>query len=178
MSDEGIVVLNAGCGGSLLPPLGTKVAKEIRMDIEPGVNPDIVASLTAIPLADESVDMVFCKDALEHLYPHEVVKALKEFCRVARNRAVIVCPDLNKVAELILAGDLEKKAYDSPAGPIHPIEMLYGHFPSVISGNLNMAHHYGFTPETLCGHLIAAGFKRAGYHKPSEFDILGIGYKA
>lgn len=145
--------------------------QEIRLDIDKNVNPDIVGSMldmSAVP--DNSVDAVFSSHNIEHLYPHEVPAALAEFRRVlkADGFAVITCPDLQSVCSLIAEDKLTEPAYTSPAGPIAPIDILYGHRPQLAKGNLFMAHHCGFTQKVLTGTLQAFGFqsaavKRRGY---------------
>lgn len=88
-------------------------------------------------LADASVDAVFFSHSIEHLYPHEVPVALKEFIRVLKpdDFAVITCPDLLSAAEVILKGKLLERAYVNPVGgaswPICPIDIIYGHRASV-----------------------------------------------
>ena len=49
-------------------------------------------------------------------------------------------------------------AYQSPAGPIAPIDILYGHRPSVAGGNDYMTHKCGFTAPVLVATIKAAGF--------------------
>jgi hypothetical protein len=85
---------------------------------------------------------------------------LKEFRRVLKNRgfAIITCPDLQPVSALIAHDKLTDPAYMSPAGPIAPIDILYGHRASMMKGNIYMAHHCGFTQKVLNRTLQAAGF--------------------
>ena len=52
-------------------------------------------------------------------------------------------------------GKLTDAAYVSPAGPIAPIDVLFGYRPQLAIGNLYMAHHCGFTEKALSGTLIA-----------------------
>ena len=84
---------------------------------------------------------------LEHLYPHEVPIALAAFQRVlSENGFVIVtCPDLQSIGEELARGDIDKPVYTSAAGPVSPLDMLYGFRPAMARGNLYMAHHGGFT---------------------------------
>jgi hypothetical protein len=107
-----------------------------------------------------SVDAVFSSHNIEHLYPHEVPIALAEFKRVLNEDGfvVITCPDLKSVAALIAEDKLTVPAYTSPAGPITPLDILYGHRPQLAHGNLYMAHRCGFTQGVLYGTLRAAGF--------------------
>ena len=59
---------------------------------------------------------------------------------------------------LVAQDKLLEPAYMSPAGPIAPIDILYGHRPQIAAGNLFMAHRCGFTRRVLEGTLNAAGF--------------------
>ena len=90
--------------------------RELPLDIDPRVAPDIVASMTVLPLAGQAVDAVWSSHNLEHLYAHEVAVALGEFHRVLKpdGFALITLPDLQKVAELVAADRLEDTAYVSP----------------------------------------------------------------
>ncbi len=57
--------------------------------------------------------------------------------------ALITCPDLETVADLSLSKGLE--AYQSTAGSIRPLDMLYDHSRSIAGGRTYMAHKTGFT---------------------------------
>lgn len=134
---------------------------EQRLDIDDRVAPDIVGTMTdmsAVP--DAAVDAIFSSHNIEHLYPHEVPKALAEFKRVLRpdGFVVITCPDLQSVCALVAEDKLTEPAYTAPAGPIAPIDILYGHRPAMARGNLYMAHRCGFTQKVLTHTLQASGF--------------------
>jgi hypothetical protein len=51
-------------------------------------------------------------------------------------------------------------AYESPAGPIRPLDMLYGHTRAIAieQGHVHMAHRTGFTASRLGNLLLSAGF--------------------
>jgi hypothetical protein len=85
---------------------------------------------------------------------------LAEFLRVLSDDgfAVITCPDLQSVCALIAEDKLIDAAYTSPAGPIAPLDILYGFRRSMAEGNLYMAHRCGFTRKVLHATLQAAGF--------------------
>jgi predicted SAM-dependent methyltransferase len=158
------VVLHVGCGPNERSRLERMFHepgwREVRLDIDPPVAPDIVASLTDMSVvADESVDAVWSSHNLEHLYPHEVPVALKEFRRVLKpgGFVLITLPDLQVVAERILADKLDEVLYVSPAGEVTPLDMLFG-YGRFVAHNLYMAHHCGFTAKTLTNALIQAGF--------------------
>lgn len=156
--------------------------RECRLDIDASVNPDVVGTMTdmsAVP--DGSVQAVFSSHNIEHLYPHEVPVALAEFLRVLSDDGfvVITCPDLQSVCKLVADDKLTEPAYVSPAGPIAPIDILYGHRPPMARGNLFMAHRCGFTQRVLVGTLQAAGFKMvASLSRPAHFDLWALATKA
>jgi len=156
---------------------------ELRLDIDESVNPDIVGTMTDMSaVADASVDAVFSSHNIEHLYPHEVPVALAEFKRVLREDGfvVITCPDLQSVCALIAEDKLTEPAYTSPAGPIAPLDILYGHRPPMARGNLYMAHRCGFTQKVLTGTLQAAGFAAvAGMRRGHPcYDLYALATKA
>jgi hypothetical protein len=106
--------------------------------------------------------------------------ALSEFHRVLSDDgfAVITCPDLKSVCELIADDKLTDTAYVAPVGPIAPLDILYGHRPSMARGNLYMAHRCGFTQKVLTATLFAAGFRSiATACRPSSFDLWAIATK-
>jgi SAM-dependent methyltransferase len=135
--------------------------REVRLDLDPGVAPDIVASITDMAMVETaSFDAVWSAHNLEHLFAHEVPLALREFRRVLRpgGFALITLPDLQRAAELVAQDRLAEPAYISPAGPIAPLDMLYGHGAAIAAGNHFMAHRTGFTARTLEASLVAARF--------------------
>lgn len=135
---------------------------EVRLDIDPSVQPDVIGTMTDMSaVAAGSVDAIFSSHNVEHLYPHEVGVAFAEFLRVLSDDGfvVITCPDLQSVAALIAEDKLLDDAYSSPAGPITPLDILYGHRPSLARGNTYMAHRCGFTQKVLRGILQSSGFK-------------------
>jgi SAM-dependent methyltransferase len=158
-------VLNVGCGApgkhNLHAAFRGGEWRELRLDIDPTVAPDILCSITDMrPVATGSIDAIWSSHNLEHLYRHEVPTALAEFVRVLRpgGEVLLTLPDLQRVAEMVAENGLEDEAYVSPSGPITPLDMLYGHSPSLSRGHLNMAHKCGFTARTLAQLLNEAGF--------------------
>jgi len=179
--------LHVGCGGKYkdrtTKAFSSADWNELRFDIDKSVNPDLVGTMTDMSSVNsESVDAVFSSHNIEHLYPHEVPLALAEFLRVLKLEgiAVITCPDLKSVCTLIAEDKLTEPAYTSPAGPIAPIDILYGLRSSMANGNLYMAHRCGFTQKVLAGTLQQCGFKAVataarGY---PYFDLWAVASKA
>lgn len=134
---------------------------EVRLDIDSKVAPEMIGSMTDMSaVSDATMDALFSSHSIEHLYPHEVPKAFAEFKRVLKPEgfAVITCPDLQSICALVAEGKLLEPAYVSPAGPISPIDILFGHRSAMAAGNLYMAHRSGFTQKVLAGALREAGF--------------------
>lgn len=146
-------ILHVGCGRSPLPPLFVGY-EEVRLDIDPDVQPHIVASIT--DLGDIGpFDALYTSHCLEHLYPHEVLGALQGFKRVLKpgGAAIIIVPDLEGVQPT------DDTVYDSPAGPVSGLDMIYG-MARLIATNPYMAHHCGFVQQTLTEVIEAAGFAK------------------
>jgi predicted O-linked N-acetylglucosamine transferase (SPINDLY family) len=179
-------VLHVGCGvydRSKLPPLFRQPGwREIRLDIDPDVRPDLVASIIDMGIiSDGLVDAVYSSHNIEHLYPHEVPLALQEMRRVLKPTGFtfIRLPDLQEVARHVIEDRLEDPLYISPMGPISPLDILYGHRPSLASGNVFMAHRTGFTGGTLGSSLIKAGFAAAVVQRDSSaYCLTAIAFRS
>ena len=178
--------LHVGCGpkrkGATTRGFARDDWNEVRLDIDASVAPDVVGTMTdmaAVPSA--SMDAVFSSHNIEHLYPHEVPVALGEFLRVLKpdGFAVITCPDLKSVCALVAEDKLLEPAYTAPAGPIAPLDILYGHRPPMARGNLYMAHRCGFTAKVLNATLRGAGFPAvATMARPARFELWAVASKS
>jgi len=176
-------VLNAGSGSSgarkLHPVFTRDIWQEIRMDLDPQAKPDIVSSITDMrsSCAPQSFDAIWASHILEHLFAHEVPLALTEFKRILRpdGFVLITSPDLEAVASLILDAGVDDVAYTSPAGPITPLDMLFGHSASIARGQFFMAHKTGFTCASLGRRFVDAGFPTT-LVKRQELDLWALGF--
>lgn len=181
-----MTVLHVGCGApnpeKLPAPFRGESWREIRFDIDPAVRPDVVGTMTDMSgFADGSVDAVYSSHNLEHLYVQEIPLALKEFTRVLKRSgfALITCPDLQSIAALVADDKLIEPAYVSPAGPIAPFDMIYGHRASLMKGNLHMAHRSGFTARLLAVTLREIGFAHVVVARDRQnFALWAIATKA
>jgi len=174
-------VLNAGSGPRTIRKLRHLFEparwEELRLDLDAKVRPDFVGSMTDMRdhFSAASFDAIWSSHSLEHLHDHEIPLALGEFRRVLRDDgfALISCPDLETVMSLFLRHGPDYVAYQSPAGPITPVDMLFGHTRSIASGNHHMAHRSGLTAERLGGLLLRAGFAEA-ITKRAQFDLWAL----
>ena len=170
-------VLDAGAG----PPNSSRVHAVfsgwtvVRQDINPDVKPDILGSITNLrgKVNDATFDAVWSSHNIEHLYDHEVAMSLSEIKRILKpdGFALITCPDLEQIGRLIAGGDVERTIYNSPAGPISVLDMLFGHTASITKGNAYMAHNTGFTVARLGNALQKAGFAEAWVAAGPSIDL-------
>ena len=176
--------LHVGCGfqnKSHLKGFNNDNWKEIRFDIDKDVNPDIVGTMTDMQLVETgSVDALYSAHNIEHIYPHQVPIALREFYRVLKEdgMVVITCPDLQSVCEVVVQDKLLEPLYDSASGPISPIDTMYGHRGFIAQGKEYMAHKGGFTYSVLNSAFYEAGFKvRIGGRRPLDYELWLVAFK-
>ncbi|WP_342618383.1 class I SAM-dependent methyltransferase [Rhodoferax sp. GW822-FHT02A01] len=180
--------LHVGCGAKhkdrTTREFSTERWTEVRLDIDPQAQPDFVGTMLDMSdVADASMDAVFSSHNIEHLYVHELPQAFAEFLRVLKPNGylVVTCPDLKSVCQLVVQDQLTDAVYQSPSGPIAPIDILYGYRPSLAHGNLYMAHRSGFTLKTLIASLRRNGFASVGAierGRAPHFDLWAIATKS
>jgi len=172
------LLLHIGCGPAGLPNLPTGFQqgfREIRVDLDTDARPDLIASfsdLSCIP--DASVDAIFTSHTIEHLYWFEVASALAECRRVLQPDGflALTLPDAQEIARWVAEDRLLDVAYVSPAGPITPMDMLWGHLAAIEKGKSFMQHKCGFTLRTLNEAVRAAGFAATFViRRPDAFDL-------
>jgi SAM-dependent methyltransferase len=171
-------VLNVGAGSSgRSHPIfaGWEVT---TLDIDPRTKPDVLGSITDLSklIPNASFDAIWSSHNIEHVASHEVPRALAEFRRALKKDgfALITCPDLQQVAQAVLAGDIDRVLYTSPAGPISAIDIIYGHGASIKEGFDYMAHRTGFTVDRLGKLVTAAGFSEAWIAPGTAYDLWAV----
>jgi SAM-dependent methyltransferase len=83
-----VTVLDVATGGGhVARRLREAGAQVVTVDAAPGMEPDVLAPADHLPFADASFDAVACRIAAHH-FP-DVLSAVKEMARVARQRVVI-----------------------------------------------------------------------------------------
>jgi hypothetical protein len=113
---------------------------------------------------------------IEHLYAHDVPKALAEVRRVLNQEgfACILVPDLQSVAAYIAGDRLHEPIYTSAAGPITAHDMVFGHGGAIARGQLTMAHKCGFTPSALMRQLADAGFGGYAVLRRANYELAAV----
>lgn len=176
------LVVNAGCGTSVgrrLPMYFDKW-RELRVDVDPAAQPDLLTSVTdlsAIPSG--TAGAVWTSHCIEHLYVHEVGRALAEFYRVLSDDGFIciIVPDLQAVASYVAADRLHETLYDSAAGPITAHDILFGFGAAVAKGYTSMAHHCGFTPTTMMHYLGRVPFDEVTIRRRPSLELAAVARK-
>ena len=177
-------LLHVGCGHENkyhLKVFNNDNWKEIRFDIDESFNPDIVGTMTDMKSVETaSVDALYSSYNIDHIYPHQVPIALREFHRVLKEDGIVVikCPDIQGVCEAVVQDKLLEPLYDSPGGPISPIDALYGWRARIEEGKEYMAHKGGFTYSVLNSAFYEAGFKvRIGGRRPLDYELWLVAFK-
>ena len=177
-------ILHVGCGsrspGRLHDFFRISPWNEVRCDIDPDNQPDIIASITDLRgrVNDASYDAIWASHIIEHLARHEVPLALSEFVRVLSPAgfALIRSPDIEVVAQFIVDGRINDVIYTSSAGPITPLDMIYGHGASIAQKKLAMRHGTAFTQELLGSDLLAAGFDEVRTTRTRTYEVWAVAF--
>ncbi len=180
------ILLNVGAGhrqsGARIPQaFQTPDWKELRLDIDPANEPDILGTMLDMSaVTTGSVDAIYSSHNIEHLYATEIPVALKEFLRVLKpdGFALITCPDLQAAAEMIVQDRLLDTAYTSQGGVVTAFDIVFGHRDYAVRSNPYQSHHSGFTLKTLTQTLHANGFaSSAGKRRIRGFDLWLVATK-
>ncbi len=105
-------VLEVGPGPGIFKQIVTGLGYCVEtVDIDSDLQPDHVASVTALPFSDGEFDLVCAFQMLEHLPYEESKVAFKEMVRVSRKNLVISLPDAKSLWRYIFhipkLGDVE-----------------------------------------------------------------------
>jgi SAM-dependent methyltransferase len=177
-------VLNVGGNnkGIPLPPQYTDF-EHLLLDIDPGVSPDIVCDARRLSdtLDGGQFDAVYCAHNLEHYYRHDVPKVLAGFLHVLKDHgfAHIRVPDIAEVMRVSVERglDIDDVLYQSAAGPITVVDVLYGFGVEIErSGQDFYAHKTGFTEKSLLKALERAGFSKT-YTMAGNLEVNALAFK-
>ncbi|MGZ5022966.1 MAG: class I SAM-dependent methyltransferase [Chthoniobacterales bacterium] len=154
--------------------------EEIRCDIDKSTRPDIEASIVDLSdwVEDGSCDAIWASHVIEHLARHEVPLAFAELVRVLSPTgfALVRSPDMEAIAQFVIEGRLADVIYTSPAGPITPLDMIYGHGAAIARGNHAMRHGTAFTQDLLGRDLQAAGFAEVRTARTKTYEVWGVAF--
>lgn len=176
-------VLNVGGNNKAiaLPPQYGQF-EQLMLDIDPKAQPDILCDareLRTLPAAQ--FDAVYCSHNLEHYHRHQVPLVLAGFQHVLKDGgfAHIRVPDVQEVMRVAIERglDVEDVLYQSPAGPITVLDVLYGYGVEIErSGQDFFAHKTGFTLKSLLRVLQSAGFAIV-YSGAGDLEVTALAFK-
>ena len=180
---SGKKVLNVG-GNSKDIPLPPQYAgfEHLLLDIDPKGAPDIVCDARNLATLEAGqFDAVYCSHNLEHYFRHEVPAVLAGFLHVLKDGGFmdLRVPDIGEVMRLSVERGLEidDVLYESPAGPIMVLDVLYGYSVEIErSGQEFYAHKTGFTHKSLVQQLINSGFSNI-YSGTGNLEVHALAFK-
>jgi ubiquinone/menaquinone biosynthesis C-methylase UbiE len=160
-------VLNVGGNNKLiaLPPQYADF-EHLLLDIDPKGEPDILCDARLLTTLEAGqFDAIYNSHNLEHYYRHDVPKVLAGFQHVLKDDgfAHIIVPDMHEVMRQTLERglDIDDVLYQSPAGPIMVLDVIYGFGTQIEKSGVEFyAHKTGFTQKSLVAALNRAGFAK------------------
>lgn len=158
-------VLNVGGNSKkiALPPQYVDF-EHLLLDIDPKGEPDILCDARLLTtLEGGQFDAIYNSHNLEHYYRHDVPKVLAGFQHVLKDDGFvhIRVPDMYEVMRQTLDRglDIDDALYQSPAGPIMVLDVIYGYSSQIEQSGVEFfAHKTGFTEKSLIAALNRAGF--------------------
>ena len=176
-------VLNVGGNNKAiaLPPQYAEF-EHLLLDIDPKGSPDIVCDARKLKTLEAGqFDAIYCSHNLEHYYRHDVKEVLAGFLHVLKDGgfAQILVPDMHEVMRLTIERglDIDDVLYNSPAGPIMVLDVLYGYGVEIEkSGQDFFAHKTGFTQKSLSKALQKAGFGKL-YSSVGNLEVNALAFK-
>lgn len=176
-------VLNVG-GNSKAIPLPPQYADfdHLLLDIDAKVSPDILCDARKLNTFEAGYfDAIYCSHNLEHYYRHDVAKVLAGFLHVLKDGgfAHIRVPDIKEVMQVSIEQglDIDDVLYQSPAGPIMVLDVMYGYSVEIERSEQDFfAHKTGFTQKSLIKALQRAGFSKI-YSGVGNFEIDALAFK-
>lgn len=176
-------VLNVGGNSKAIPlPSNYLEFEHLLLDIDPKGSPDIVCDARNLTtLGGGKFDAVYCSHNLEHYYRHDVRRVLAGFLHVLKDGgfADIRVPDIHGVMRATIERglDIDDVLYQSSAGPIMVVDVLYGYSVEIErSGKEYFAHKTGFTQKSLLKALQSAGFSKT-YSVVGNLEIRALAFK-
>jgi len=176
------LLINLGSGAKGMTRLPAMFAdwRELRVDVDAKMAPDILADITDLSSIETgSVDAVWSAHCLEHLFLYQVGKAIAEVYRILADGGFycLIVPDLQAVAVYLANDRLHEVVYESPAGPVIAHDMLFGFGPHLAQGRSSMAHKCGFTPSLLAQKLQESPFAEIVLRRRANQELAAVASK-
>jgi predicted SAM-dependent methyltransferase len=125
-----------------------------------------------IPLADNSVQMIFSEHVIEHFSKDDGYKLIEECYRVLKPGGTmrIGWPGFNKLISSYLLRSRKHRRHVTPH-----LQLRYGHWDEIFADRLfSWEHRYAYTPRHMKDVL-----QEVGFNKPKQYKYMksGYGYK-
>jgi ubiquinone/menaquinone biosynthesis C-methylase UbiE len=176
-------VLNVGGNSKAIPlPPQYSEFEHLLLDIDPKGSPDIVCDARNLTtLESGQFDAVYCSHNLEHYYRHDVQRVLAGFLHVLKDGgfAHIRVPDIQELMRITIDRglDIDDVLYQSPAGPIMVLDVLYGYSVEIERSKKDFfAHKTGFTHKSLLKALQKEGFSKI-YSAARNLEVSALAFK-
>ncbi len=176
-------VLNVGGNSKAIPlPPQYSEFEHLLLDIDPKGSPDIVCDARNLTtLESGQFDAVYCSHNLEHYYRHDVQRVLAGFLHVLKDGgfAHIRVPDIQELMRITIDRglDIDDVLYQSPAGLIMVLDVLYGYSVEIERSKKDFfAHKTGFTHKSLLKALQKAGFSKI-YSAARNLEVSALAFK-
>lgn len=168
------ILLNIGAGNEPLNIKAFEGYKELRYDNDESSSPDIlgdIAHMNMIPA--QSVDVLWASHIIEHVFWNELPSVFREIMRILKKdaAAILITPNLGSLGPY-MHDRLDETVYTTQAGPIAPLDMIYGYRGFTARGMTGMMHKIGFNAALL--HAILKRFGIQGKIYTTQFEIIVV----
>jgi predicted SAM-dependent methyltransferase len=175
-----LVNLGSGAKGTTALPGIFSSWRELRVDADAAVAPDLLADITDLSAIETgAASAVWSSHSLEHLYLHQVNRAVAEAYRILADDGFfcVIVPDLQILAEYIANDRMDEAVYRSAAGPVTAHDIIFGFGGYLARGLEGMAHHCGFTPQLLARKLQEAPFAEVVLKRRPNHELAALAFK-
>jgi SAM-dependent methyltransferase len=175
-----LVDLGSGMKGTARLPAMFAEWRHLRIDSDAGVAPDLLADVTDLSAIESgSADAVWSAHCFEHLYLFEVGQAITEAYRILNDDGFLcaIVPDLQAIAEYIVADQLHQAVDESPAGPVIAHDVIFGYGPHLAQGHFELARKCGFTPNLLLEKVREAPFADIMMQRRQNRELVVVACK-
>lgn len=144
-------ILEIGIGNGIVSDLLRKAGyRTTTVDVDPALNPDIVASVIELPFADNTFDVVACFEVLEHIPWHQFEMALNEIYRMCRKYTLISLPDARPAFRIHIPFVLRERVIPYPFYKAQTHEFNGEHYWEI--------NKKGFPLSAIISKMTGAGF--------------------
>lgn len=113
-----------------------------------------------VDLPDQGCDAIWNAGSFGYLQAHEVVAVLRELHRALVRGGVLMfnVTDMQRVGTVLAQGKIEHQLYNSAAGGIAAVDLIYGHRRAIQSGRDDLKINTGFTAGSIANKATSVGF--------------------